>query len=148
MERQPLAVDDLVQPSANLRGEWICTRCGERVPASFDECWKCDDDPLAVPPIQTVEKQDRPAEDVRPWPVEKCLACDSRRIMRDVKVRDQGQHSNGNLQLVVYGAPSALIFKDALYGEVAANVCIDCGRVDLHVANAGELYQRRQRSLD
>ena len=42
-------------------------------------------------------------------------------MMSGVTVLDQGQGSNGDLR-VVSEIPSALIFKDRLYGELKANI--------------------------
>ena len=67
-------------------------------------------------------------------------------MMYGVTVQDQGEGSNRNLRVVVCGDPSALIFKDRLYGELKANICGDCGHVELRVANPKELYRHYRRS--
>ena len=60
--------------------------------------------------------------------------------MHGVTVSDQGEYSDGRLKVVVFGDPSALVFKDRLYGELRADICGDCGHVELRVANPEELY--------
>ncbi len=62
-------------------------------------------------------------------------------MMFDVVVQDQGESAGGYLRVVVYGDPSALIFKDRLYGQLLADICGDCGHVELHVLNPKELYR-------
>ena len=59
-----------------------------------------------------------------------------------------GEYSGGTLQVVISGDPSALIFKDRLYGELKANICGDCGHVELRVANPKELYRHYRKSSE
>lgn len=44
---EPLRQKELA--SARASADWTCPKCGESVPAGFDQCWKCDavraDDP-------------------------------------------------------------------------------------------------------
>jgi hypothetical protein len=47
---------------------------------------------------------------------------------------------------VVYGDPEALIFKDRVYGRLKADICGDCGHVELRVENPGELYEHYRRT--
>ena len=76
-----------------------------------------------------------------------CKECGSDKVIPDVRIVDQGDSSDGKLQLRVCGNPDAIIFKDRLYGVLTAEVCGECGRVELRVANAGELYDKYQESL-
>jgi hypothetical protein len=71
----------------------------------------------------------------------RCAVCGSTKIVPDVLVNDQGQGSRGQLRVVLYGKPDAILFKDARYGALTANICGTCGHVQLHVGNAGELYE-------
>ena len=57
-----------------------------------------------------------------------------------MEVLDQGMLSDGHLQVVVYGATKALIFKDRVYGRLRAWICGSCGYTELRVQNPGELY--------
>lgn len=75
-----------------------------------------------------------------------CPECGSAKIMFGVTVQDQGQHSSGKLRVLICGDPSAMIFKDRLYGELNADICGDCGHVELRVANPQELYRHYQKS--
>lgn len=77
-----------------------------------------------------------------------CPRCGSHRIIPDVTVLDQGDHSDGTLKTVVAGNPDALIFKHRLYGEIKADICGDCGHVELRVANPAELYDRYRESAE
>ena len=51
------------------------------------------------------------------------------------------------MQVVICGDPSAMIFKDRLYGELKADICGDCGHVELRVANPKELYEHYRKSI-
>jgi len=148
------AAAELPKPTVQ---EWICTTCGERVPANFDYCWNCENSdelatekctttapaetPSVVPPIARAA----PAASATRLPKPCCPKCESTQMMSGVTVVDQGQHSSGKLSVVVYGNPEALLFKEALYGELVADVCGSCGYVELRVLNPGELYQRSLR---
>ncbi len=70
-----------------------------------------------------------------------CPRCGSSKLIPDVRVVDQGQASDGHLKVVVYGDPGALIMKDRLYGKLKADICGECGHVDLRVTNPSELYE-------
>ena len=66
--------------------------------------------------------------------------------MPHVLIADQGQYSDGRLQVVVLGKPEALFFKDRLFGQLEATICGDCGYVELHVVNPEELYAHYRQS--
>lgn len=72
----------------------------------------------------------------------KCRACGSANIIPDVQVLDQGEASDGHLQVVLYGRPEAVIFKDRVYGKLRAWICGDCGFTELRVANPEKLYTK------
>lgn len=74
------------------------------------------------------------------------LRCHSTKIIPGVTVMDQGQHLDGELKVVVFGNPEALIFKNRLYGQVKADICGKCGHIELRVTNPAELYERYQES--
>ena len=150
---------------------WECPHCAVTLPGTFDACWKClttRDDREAAPAdldcfgedsgndrlepgtdsdgIQTGPLRVKAEESERSEKV--CPRCQSSEIMHGVTVRDQGQGSGGTLQVVVYGNPSALVFKDRLQGELKSNICANCGHVDLYVTNPRELYRHHRESLD
>lgn len=120
--------------------DWTCPTCGESLPGSFELCWKCESE-------NTVEVDEETAADVVDAAFEdvkaqmRCLACGSTRVIPDAHVADQGQYSSGALRVVVYGDPDALFFKESLYGPCTANVCGDCGHVQLQASNYHALYQ-------
>lgn len=55
---------------------------------------------------------------------------------------DRGHYSGdaGDLNLVVYANPDAMIFKGGLNSSLYARVCGDCGYTELFVENPAELY--------
>jgi hypothetical protein len=137
---------------------WVCTQCGERVPANFDFCWNCE---AAAEPLPAEDTDIAPTEtpsvappivpkilakSVTRLPRPRCSKCQATQMMAGVTVLDRGQGSPGNLNVVVYGDPDALLFKNTLYGELVADICGACGHVELRVLNPGELYQRTRRS--
>lgn len=177
VDKPPNAPDKPSEPDTKPSGPdtkssaWKCPQCGESIPGTFDMCWKCSttrngekaeaseseyvQDPLDA---STSNEQSELTEDnTELWRIEDdeepapsdsvCPRCGSSKIMPGVTVQDQGQHSSGRLQVVICGAPSALIFKDRLHGELKANICGDCGHVELRVANPRELYRHYRKSL-
>jgi hypothetical protein len=96
-------------------------------------------DPPADVPDRTEEEpaaENPPSEAVTP-----CPRCGSTKIIPRVRIVDQGQYSNGALQVVIVGNPEALIFKDRRYGNLTADICAACGHVELRVENPRELYE-------
>ena len=75
-----------------------------------------------------------------------CSHCGSTRIIPGVNIVDQGEGSDGKLEAVIYGSPQALIFKDRLYGEINADICGECGHIELRVTNPRELYEHYRKS--
>jgi hypothetical protein len=70
-----------------------------------------------------------------------CSKCGSVKLIADARFRDQGEYSNGKLQLIVDGQPDATLFKDSVYGDVVAEVCGECGHIELRAENPGDLYR-------
>jgi len=149
------------------RPDWTCPKCGEIVPGTFDWCWRClseevgEPEPDAAPLPSEIGDNDREAASddspVEAEVVEKpekeattpdgCPRCGSTKLIRDVTVTDQGQGSDGKLEIVVFGNPGALIFKDRLIGEIRADICGVCGHIEFRVANPGPLYRHYEKSL-
>ena len=154
--------DKQVQPDTEASA-WKCPQCGESVPGTFDVCWKCSttesepvlvqEDPDASEPDEELELIELDAEPLRlqtnegKRPRSACLRCGSAKMMLGVSIRNQGEVGT-SLQVVICGDPSALIFKDRLYGELKANICGDCGHVELRVASPKKLYRHYRKSSE
>jgi hypothetical protein len=175
-EKEPVAEvqvtwDEPVPPAQSEASPWKCPQCGETVPGTFDVCWKCLTTKDGEKPeqsqaefLQRIADGGKPDEepestelyagalgmekDAGERPQSACPRCGSSKMMFGVTVQDQGDNSDGRLQMVVFGAPSALIFKDRLFGELTADICGDCGHVELRVTNAGELYRHYRKSME
>jgi len=164
--------DQLESGTESADGDWQCPRCGETVPWTFDVCWKCGSDKEAPPDVNppgahrrdalTEGSDEAPPEvsvpEVRPagqpeWAVAapvfqpeaqpQCPACGSTEMMRGLRVVGQ---EHAPIQVVVYGDPDALIFKDARYAELTADVCGRCGHVQLSALNPWILYEHYRES--
>jgi hypothetical protein len=157
------------EPDASIDPDisaWKCPQCGEIVPGTFDVCWKCyssskEDgtavrgESLSAEQMDDEDEQIEPAEqhtedvgtDNEEQPEIKCPRCGSSQVAYGVTVVDQGDNSDGHLQVVVVGDPQALIFKDRLYGTLQADICGQCGHVELRVANFRELYRHYRKSF-
>jgi ribosomal protein S27AE len=79
-----------------------------------------------------------------------CAKCGSERIVPSARILDRLHHSGaaGNLTLVVYESPDALIFKGAHDSDLFARVCGDCGYTELFVENPADLYEVYVNSLN
>jgi rRNA maturation endonuclease Nob1 len=136
---------------------WTCSQCSEKVPGSFDICWNCGTDRNGTPGPRSFEAatDSEPEPGLPPIAIENaasgrthiCKLCGSTKVVPNVAVMDQGKYSSGNLQLVVYGSPEAIIFKDSRWGEITADICGECGHVQLRVENAKELYDHYLNSI-
>jgi hypothetical protein len=138
--QSPWLPDDDENPiAARAPGDWICPRCDARVPANFDVCWNCR--AATSPP----EKPAAPAA-APDYPRRQCSACGSTRVIPGASIADTGQYSQGTLAVIVDADPHALIFKNRLRGDLLADVCGDCGHVELRVHNHVELYKHYRSS--
>ncbi|HEX6986717.1 MAG TPA: hypothetical protein VF170_15155 [Planctomycetaceae bacterium] len=74
-----------------------------------------------------------------------CLRCGSEKVIPDVPLRDAygdvGAFSR-TASVQVEGAPGAWFFKDAAAGGLHADICGECGHVELRVDNFRELYAK------
>ena len=77
----------------------------------------------------------------------KCGACGSEKTVSNLRVVTpiymQENHIE-QVQVEFLGNPDALIFKQAHREGLRANVCGDCGKVDLHVENPEALWAAHQ----
>lgn len=138
---------------------WRCWNCGEYVPGNFKICWNCravyvEPDAPGCATQRSVDGEaarTSPSADVGPQEdtvtLSHCAKCGSPRIIPDVIVCDRNQNTYGVLKVVVYGNPKALMFKDRRYGDIRADICGECGHLELRVRNPKELYKHYRRSL-
>ena len=76
-----------------------------------------------------------------------CVKCGSRRIIPRVRIADQGANSNGWLKAVVVGNPGALIFRNQVFAEIRADICGECGHLELRVDDPEHLYDHYLETL-
>ena len=60
-----------------------------------------------------------------------CKACDSEKVIPGTRLLDQGEGSDGRTRVMICGNPGAMVFKERTFAEVVADVCCDCGHVEL-----------------
>ncbi len=71
----------------------------------------------------------------------KCSKCGSDKIMTDVKIVDHGQmNTKQHLTIEFYTNPSARVFKAPQSSALFANICGQCGYVEMSVSNPEELW--------
>jgi dolichol-phosphate mannosyltransferase len=74
-------------------------------------------------------------------PFPQCPKCGSTKLIPNVSIRDQGNDSDGKLSAYVDAEPEAMIFKDRLYSGLIADICGECGHVELRAERPGDLYK-------
>ena len=131
--------EEAALPPRILERPWRCPTCGEQIDASFEICWSCGTSSDGTLDPSFVREEDAehdfgearfeaydepppafaspPATPARLAPF--CARCGSRRIVE-------------NARLAPEGPPIRLVAADGatLGGEVVADVCSDCGRVE------------------
>ena len=142
---------EFAEAPAKPRHSWTCQGCGKLVPGEFAVCWNCGADEQGIPdPDFVVEPKDDwkklerklivDAEEVKSNEPH-CPKCGSKKIIPNARICDQNKNYDQDLQLVVYGDPDAFIFKDRLFGKMTADICGECGHLELKVDNPRELYE-------
>ena len=48
-DRAKAVLDSFREPVSTAGAEWICPKCGSKVPAGFDTCWNCERERAAPP---------------------------------------------------------------------------------------------------
>lgn len=80
-----------------------------------------------------------------------CPRCNSDKIARGVRFMDyKDVNSAGDAMLEIRENPGALLFYNSMRFEMVADVCGECGNVELRVKNPRELwesYGRQQENL-
>jgi hypothetical protein len=79
--------------------------------------------------------------------IDRCMNCQSDKVIPSVRISDQGEHSSGDLELVVQGDPDAMFFKESHWGAIQGWLCCSCGFVHTFcTGNLDALYQAYQKS--
>ena len=113
---------------------WECKKCGESVEDTFDVCWKCGtsmdgvEDPSFRPEPDSRMAARAAHAGPEKMPDEPCSKCGSPRVIRNARLMD---HEGFEAKMVVFGNPSALIFKGREYSELVGDICCDCGHLEL-----------------
>lgn len=155
----PCQEEEPCQAPPALPSSWNCPQCGESVPIGFEVCWNCGTSEDGTPDPDFgknlsadedaqcwTEPNSRPASTKRSMRL--CPKCDSSKIIPNVRILDRSEYGDGQLRLAVDANPDALIFKDRLHGQLVADICGDCGYVELKVENPAELYEHYRQSKD
>lgn len=72
----------------------------------------------------------------------RCLRCGSDSVIPDVRLIDRGESDMRKPQeLGVQKNPSALMFKDEVRVPTRAQVCADCGFVEVYAVDPDALWQ-------
>lgn len=144
---------------------WDCPGCEETVEANFDLCWNCGtdrdgtedaefqavidvSDDLSNLPQALSEQTTTSDSRLAPGIVDKCMKCDSTKVIPDAAISDQGEGSDGKLKAVVVGNPAAWVFRNVVRAELRANICGECGYVELQITNPGMLYEHYRESIE
>jgi ribosomal protein L40E len=152
----PEEEEDAEEATPASRQPWICPQCKQDVPGSFEVCWNCgtSEDGTADPHFsKDAESEDESHAAWQPPDLAAdvpdvsngrvCMRCGSAKIIPDARMHNEGV--SGAPQLVVDANPGALIFKDRLFGQIVADICGDCGHVELRAVDPERLYEHYRR---
>jgi Double zinc ribbon len=148
------ALSTEVQGSENrlrVQYAWTCPQCREEVPGSFDVCWNCGTDRSGVEESGFAERKTETSVEaavvetkpVIPIGAARCSACGSAKMIQGARIE---AHEGSLIKIVVFADPGAAL-DDRVWGEVTADVCGDCGHVQLRVLNSNELYDHHPNSI-
>lgn len=161
-------VDDLMESA--LQGDqeeaeaeweqkpWHCPHCKEAIEADFDVCWNCGTNRSGQPDPGFVSVRSD-SEALEPKHLDyssrkvphgdACPRCGSRRVISNAYLGESGPHHfEWKVTVNVEGDPKAWIFKDTERAELKADICGQCGHVELKVTNAALLYEHYLKSIE
>jgi hypothetical protein len=149
--------DIAIEAPPAKQDSWTCSQCGQSVPGGFEVCWNCGTSQEGVPDPEFHKERggnDAPLEIWQPREVEPvakrtgrpCPRCGSENIIPNASILGRVGYSDGRISIVVDGDPDAMIFKDRLYDQLTADVCGECGHVELSAVHPNELYEHYLRS--
>ena len=71
-----------------------------------------------------------------------CPKCNSEKIVPRVRIMDRGHGSGdaGDLTVVFYDNPEALIFRGAHKGALFAQICGECGYTEMFLENPQDFH--------
>jgi hypothetical protein len=152
VEESPHEENNPHETTSAKQHSWTCLQCGQSVPGSFEVCWNCGASQDGIPDLEFHKEPPAAKEYLGPQVAldqaavkRACPRCGSSRIIPDTRILDSSAYSH-NLQVVVDADPDALVFKDRRYDQVNADICGDCGHVELKVEHPRELYEHYLRS--
>lgn len=155
--------DELMEPALNSDEAepdvawnptpWQCPNCKESIEANFDACWNCGTNRYGVTNPAFISERmepERPVPPQRKMPKRNpCPRCGSTRIIPNAYIGEPGSsYMDGKVVVCVEGNPEAWIFKDVERSKLKAEICGDCGHVELKVTNPVVLYEHYRRSLE
>ncbi|MET0753521.1 MAG: hypothetical protein ABWZ66_09115 [Pyrinomonadaceae bacterium] len=83
--------------------------------------------------------------------MKRCPECNSEKIIEDAKGVDRADYmTDYGFKVKVDGDPDAVFFKGAVYSEVDAKICADCGCIRFYAVSARQLrtaYKNRQKDV-
>ena len=150
----PEPADEATEIGDIASHHWLCVTCGERSEHNFDFCWNCGTDKDGTEDPDFLKLKDvtgsrpigqSPSESNRPSGP--CAKCGSERVIPSVGIVDQGQYSDGGLKAEIIGNPCALFFRNQMFGKIRADICGQCGHLELRVENPEDLYEHYLESL-
>ncbi len=71
----------------------------------------------------------------------KCKKCNSDKVIEKLKITDFGNSDIPNNLSVYSKTTDRVLFNNYLTSEIFANVCCDCGKVELYIDNPKELWE-------
>jgi hypothetical protein len=138
-------------------GSWKCPQCGESVPGEFEVCWNCGTgqdgtpdpgfgkDPESVPGEPEPPESEPSEQPPVAKPIDRrCARCGSATMIPNARILN----AEGDVHVAVEGDPQAMIFKNRLCERLVADVCGDCGHVDLKVEHPRDLYEHYLQSIE
>lgn len=116
---------------------WTCIGCGESCEEQFDSCWKCETSrgrlsTLEHPPEEEEAPATPPPLPELP-PAVPCARCGSERVIPQAWLR--------GLDVLVSRRRADPGLQNSAIGQVHAQLCVECGSLDLTVDNREALWE-------
>lgn len=76
-----------------------------------------------------------------------CPKCGCQDWISDARILDKRDHSDvsSDLEVVVYGDPNAILFKEAAHSVLRAWICTGCGYAELYAQELEQLVEAHRK---